>query len=90
MSHGPCLPYFSANATVCLAMHVKKLKNFNRAFFNTSSFAGVQELMLYVRITAGEISKTTRPGEVRKDAETHKKAKNRKLTMVNNYKLSIF
>jgi len=71
-------------------MHVKKLKNFNRAFFNTSSFAGVQELMLYVRITAGEISKTTRPGEVRKDAETHKKAKNRKLTMVNNYKLSIF
>ena len=46
---------------------MKKLKNFNKAFFNTSNFAGIQELMLYVRMTVGDASKSTKPGEVRKD-----------------------
>ena len=46
---------------------MKKLKNFNKAFFNTSNFAGIQELMLYVRISVGDSSKATKPGEVRKD-----------------------
>ena len=58
---------FKANSTVCICFHMKKLKNFNKAFFNTSNFAGIQELMLYVRITVGDSSKSTKPGEVRKD-----------------------
>ena len=58
---------FLANSTVCLCFHMKKLKNFNKAFFNTSNFAGIQELMLYVRISVGDSSKATKPGEVRKD-----------------------
>jgi len=59
--------FMSANSTVCLCFHMKKLKNFNKAFFNTSNFAGIQELMLYVRISVGDSSKATKPGEVRKD-----------------------
>ena len=61
------LNLYLANSTVCLCFHMKKLKNFNKAFFNTSNFAGIQELMLYVRISVGDSSKATKPGEVRKD-----------------------
>ena len=65
---------------------MKKLKNFNKAFFNTSNFAGIQELMLYVRISVGDSSKATKPGEVRKD-DGKKVGRNKTVVSTPNHNL---
>ena len=76
---------YLANARVCLCIHAKKVRSFNKAFFNTSSFAGVQDFMFYVKMSVGETSKVTRPTEVRKDSEKNqRKSKQRKTTVAAN------
>lgn len=71
--------FMSSPPKMSLTIHAKKIKNFSKTFFKTSSFAGVQELMLYLKISAQDQFKTTKPGEVYRERPD---AKQRRATTI--------
>jgi len=56
--------FMCASPTAQLNFHFKKLKNFNKVFFKTSTFSDMASLMLYIKVSVQEQQKSTKSSEV--------------------------